>query len=882
MLKGLLPLERHFHTTSRAAKVSRLIEIGEKWKEKTLKGTPSLFRDDANKNIYILSMFPYPSGILHIGHLRVYAISDSLNRFYQQKGYNVIHPMGWDAFGLPAENAAIERNIDPSVWTAHNIEKMKSQMGNMLANFNWERELTTCHPDYYKFTQLIFLKLFKNGLAYQKESEINWDPIDKTVLANEQVDSQGKSWRSGAIVEKKLLKQWFLGITNFAHDLRSDLKALKNWPSKVKAMQNNWIGESAGSDIMFETNDPQFNFIKVFTTRAETLFSVEYLALSLGHPIVKKRASSSSAFEAQVESAQALDEDSKKGFLIPDITAFNPLTKKKIPVYVASYVLDNYGHGAVMGCPAHDDRDFLFWKENNGESPIIPCLAPYPSTTQSNELPFISQEAVMSKGTGEYEGLFSTEARIRITNKLQGMSLGENVILYKLRDWLISRQRYWGTPIPIVHCDHCGPVPVPESELPVVLPEVKGLNSKGNPLSQIPEFVNTKCPSCGEPAKRETDTMDTFMDSSWYFFRFLDPNNDKLPFSYDKATKNMPVDLYIGGVEHAILHLLYSRFISKFLASIGMWDGTQLKNEPFKRLVTQGMVHGKTFVNPQSGRFLKPDEIECTSDSEKPFLIKGTEIEPKISHEKMSKSKYNGADFNECIAKHGPDATRAHILFQAPIEDVLNWDENKIIGVERWLLKTMTLASSISQKGSFKLEYQIPSDLNQAEAMFHNAIQKLLSSITNSFERYLSLNTVISDYMKLTNLLDGAMRNGQVREEMLMLNLKKLATVMYPVVPSVSEELTEIINKSQNWEWNQYKWISVEPTMESKEKSFQIVVNGRMKFMHVADKDFIKGNRDVILSQLMALPEGKKYLSNKRIKKLIMKNNVISFILDKK
>lgn len=882
MLAEVGCFRRHIAIRAYASnKVPKLVQLGEKWKETTLKGITPLAKDDEKKSIYVLPQFPYPSGVLHIGHLRVYAISDSLNRFYKQKGYNVLHPMGWDAFGLPAENAAIERSIDPSVWTKQNIAKMKEQMGNMLANFDWESEVTTCDPQYYKFTQTIFLKLFQHGLAYQKEAEINWDPIDNTVLANEQVDDQGRSWRSGALVQKKLLKQWFLGITKFAHDLRHDLKHLKKWPSKVKAMQRNWIGESSGSEIIFKIEGSESEQISVFTTRAETLFSVQYLALALDNAAVRKHALSDDSLQKFIKVAETLPEDSKKGFLIEGLKAYNPLTNVTIPVFVAPYVLNSYGHGAVMGCPAHDERDFAFWQENMPGSPVIPCLEPLPASSEPDKIPFTSNDAVMGAGTEEYKGLFSEEARRRITAKLHSQGQGNATIQYRLRDWLISRQRYWGTPIPIVHCDHCGTVPVPEKDLPILLPDVTGLKSKGNPLSHIPEFVNVECPSCGKPAKRETDTMDTFMDSSWYFFRYTDPKNQTLPFSYESASKRMPVDLYIGGVEHAILHLLYSRFIAKFLASIGMWDGHELQNEPFKQLVTQGMVHGKTFVDPSNGRFLKPEELEYSSIPGAPILIKGSGLEPSISYEKMSKSKYNGANMDECISKHGPDATRAHILFQAPIEDILVWDESKIIGIERWLVKILDVTNKISEKGKYDVSYKTPSDLTQAEVMFHNEVQKLLKSITESFEEYLSLNTVISDYMKLTNALDTAVKNGVVRDELLMQNLQKLVTVIYPVAPSISEESREMINLCQNWEWSQYKWPSVEPITESETKNFQIVVNGRMRFIHTAHKDFSKDGREAVISTLMKLPEGRKYLLNRKIKKFIMKNNIISFMLFK-
>lgn len=840
-----------------------------------------MLRQDRDKDIYILSMFPYPSGVLHIGHLRVYAISDALNRFYQQKGFNVLHPMGWDAFGLPAENAAIERQIDPSEWTTQNIAKMKDQMKIMLANFNWEKEITTCDPDYYKFTQMIFLKLFKHGLAYQKEAEINWDPVDKTVLANEQVDAQGRSWRSGAIVERRLLKQWFLGITKFAADLKNDLKYLKSWPSKVKSMQSNWIGQSSGAELKFTTNDSYFPEIEVFTTRAETLLSVQYVALALDHGLVVKHAATDVTLQQFIREAEALREDSKQGFLLKNVYAKNPLTSEELPVYVAPYVLKDYGNGAVMGCPAHDERDFAFWKENAPEAPVRRCLDSLPGEESSCELPFTAKDAVICATDSEYKGLFSVEARKRIVQILQTQNLGRNVTQYRLRDWLISRQRYWGTPIPIIHCSSCGPVPVPEEDLPVLLPKVTGLKAKGNPLSQMPDFVNVKCPTCKGDAKRETDTMDTFMDSSWYYFRFTDPHNKKEPFDFQKATDLLPVDLYIGGVEHAILHLLYSRFIAKFLGSIDMWDGKLLKNEPFKRLVTQGMVHGKTFIDPENGRFLKPSELKHTSNPEEPVVIKASGSKPLIKYEKMSKSKYNGANFNECISKHGPDATRAHILFQAPIEDVLNWEESKIVGIERWLLKVLSLTSTIANRGKFNVRYVTPSDLTEEEAKLHSTVQKLVKSISESYEVYISLNTVISDYMKLTNALDTAAKNGLVRDELLMHNLKKLVAIIYPVAPSISEEATEVINKTQDWDWNQYTWPLCEPVVEPSSLKYQIVVNGRMRFMFTAEKDFGKSEPTLIISRLLSVPEGRKYLRDRKIKKFISRNNIISFMFHK-
>ncbi|EDO18732.1 hypothetical protein Kpol_1055p89, partial [Vanderwaltozyma polyspora DSM 70294] len=717
---------------------SNLVNVGKKWENK-VRDCVELKNDSSSKDIYVLSMFPYPSGTLHLGHLRVYVISDVLNRFYKLNGYNVLHPMGWDSFGLPAENAAIERRINPADWTIQNISKMKDQMKCMLANFDWDRELSTSSPEYYKFTQWIFLQLFKQGLAYRKEAEINWDPIDQTVLANEQVDAEGRSWRSGAIVEKKLLKQWFLGITKFEKQLNHDLNSLTNWPTKVKAMQKHWLGESHGTDIIFKLNGEHLNSVEIFTTRAETIFTVQFLALSLNHEITKYFSEKDSNLKQFL--GKTFLEDSKEGYRINELYAINPITKEKIPVFVAPYVLDTYGHGAVMGCPAHDERDREFWLTLGNKHIKEPCYG-MPLDNADLKSNGNSKSGEMNATTSEFQGMSFKSCRQEITSKLSTLGLGKTAVKYKLRDWLISRQRYWGTPIPIVHCSDCGPVPVPEDQLPILLPKVPTLTKKGNPLADVPEFVNTKCPSCGNAAKRETDTMDTFIDSSWYYFRFTDPTNAKLPFSKENVNRYMPVDLYIGGVEHAILHLLYSRFIAKALGTAGFWDGASVNYEPFKKLITQGMVHGKTYKDPNNGRFLKPDEIEIVENSKNSVIIKSTGEEPDVSFEKMSKSKYNGIDPTKFIAKHGPDATRAHILFQAPIENILNWDSQKIVGIERWLNKLINLTNQITALASFDEKFSTPDVLSGPNAKFHNEFQTLVHSITISFKDNISLNTV--------------------------------------------------------------------------------------------------------------------------------------------
>ncbi|KAK0101198.1 Leucyl-tRNA synthetase, mitochondrial [Cadophora gregata] len=652
---------------------------------------------------YVLPMFPYPSGNLHLGHLRVYTISDVLARFHRMQGFEVTHPIGWDAFGLPAENAAIERGIEPATWTKQNIQKMKSQLEAMNGEWDWEREFATCDPTFYKHTQQLFLLLHKAGLAYQAESLVNYDPVDKTVLANEQVDSNGCSWRSGAKVEKKMLKQWFFKISEYRQELLDGLKELEKngaWPERVLSMQKNWLGKSTGARIKFPVvayDQQTHSDIEVFTTRPDTLYGVQYVALAATHPIVQSLAKADVELQAFLDTIPALPLDSKVGYLLPNVRALNPLayeestpdaTKASLPIYVAPYVLGDYGDGAVMGVPGHDTRDHAFWKHNRYDDPVrfVVSQSPDEATSVLQTSPFI-HHGHLTKQSGSHAGLKTADATNSIVNLLKSKNLGSEAETWRLRDWLVSRQRYWGTPIPIIHCGSCGPVPVPDDQLPVKLPVVDShwANGKtGNPLEHAHEWVNTPCPQCGEAAKRDTDTMDTFVDSSWYFMRFPDPKNSNSPFSAEAANANLPVDLYIGGVEHAILHLLYSRFISKFMATTPFWpNGAKSLGEPFKKLLAQGMVHGKTYSDPSTGRFLKPDEVDLT-DPSKP-LITATNETPNVSFEKMSKSKYNGVDPGTCMAKYGADATRAHILFQAPVSEVLEWDEEKIAGVTRWL-----------------------------------------------------------------------------------------------------------------------------------------------------------------------------------------------------
>lgn len=807
-------------------------------------------------------MFPYPSGDLHLGHLRVYTISDVLARFYRMSGFEVIHPIGWDAFGLPAENAAIDRGIDPKTWTKKNIDNMKTQLENMNGNWDWDREFATCDPSFYKHTQRLFTLLHKKGLAYQAESLVNYDPIDQTVLANEQVDVNGYSWRSGAKVEKRTLKQWFLRISEYRQELLDGLKLLKKenlWPRRVLAMQENWLGKSSGARVKFSivANDSKsYPSIDVFTTRLDTLFGVQFLALAPTHPMVENLARTNSKLQAFLDSVPNLPPDSKVGYELSGFNAINPLSYQKsipesckdhLPIFVAPYVLGDYGYGAVMGVPGHDARDYTFWQHNRSTEPVrcVITKALSHSTTPSKEFPFIHHGFLTNK-CGPYSNMSTAEATEKILAVLLSTGHGSSVENWKLRDWLVSRQRYWGTPIPIVHCNKCGPIAVPDDELPVELPSVAahwGNKETGNPLENAFDWVNTKCPSCGSPAKRETDTMDTFVDSSWYFLRFLDPSNATDFLSLATAMKNIPVDIYVGGIEHAILHLLYARFIFKFISDTFLKSSViDTSREPFKVLLAQGMVHGKTYTDPRSGQFLKPSEVDL-SDMGKPVMASGQIA--NVSFEKMSKSKYNGVDPNICREKYGTDALRAHILFQAPITEILEWHEDKIVGVVRWLRRLYDFINcergTWSRVNSFwNKHHHCAKDLlteaiqnlemNKAEANPHKdidnsrerdeffgntilplksdlesikelwrGVQGTIVKVTNSYDKTHALNTVVSDLMTLTNTIIespcGKKGADKILSEQITVNqificwsLRELIKMMAPITPAFAEE----------------------------------------------------------------------------------------------
>ncbi|OAA66135.1 leucyl-tRNA synthetase [Cordyceps fumosorosea ARSEF 2679] len=875
---------------------------------------------------YVLPMFPYPSGTLHLGHLRVYAIADVITRYNELKGHDVLLPMGWDAFGLPAENAALERGVPPAGWTQSNIAKMKEQLGLMNGSWDWSNELASCDPDFYKHTQKLFLMLYEKGLAYQAEAEVNYDPVDKTVLANEQVDSNGCSWRSGAKVEKKLLKQWFLRISDYREDLLRELDTLSKdnaWPEHVLTQQRNWLGKSTGALIKFPImalGQDLGAAIEVFTTRPDTLFGVQYIALAASHPVVKQLSEADPELCAFLDTLPALPPDSKVGYVLPQLRAINPLaynddtpdaTKASLPVFVAPYVLGDYGEGAVMGVPGHDVRDHAFWKTHNSEQPVRYVIAESPdeSTAVISTEPFV-EHGFMTEHSGPFKGKSSKDAVEILVNMLKAADLATPVEKWRLRDWLISRQRYWGAPIPIIHCDSCGSVPVPETDLPVKLPNVEKhwqAGKAGNALESSPEFFNTECPKCKGPARRDTDTMDTFVDSSWYFARFADPHNSKELFSPESA-KTLPVDIYIGGVEHAILHLLYSRFIFKFLAGTSLMpeytEETAGRAEPFKRLITQGMVHGKTFIDPTNGRFLKPNEIDLSDVTQPKVVATGSPAE--VRYEKMSKSKHNGVDPTEFIAKYGADATRAHMLFQAPVADELKWDESKISGVTRWLQRLHDTAVKVGSASATPTEAALDylqskqgstSKLSKGETKQLNAdillwreTQRIIGNITRAYEQVYALNIIVSDLMTLTNALAGAKNASAIIQWHVADTITRL---MAPVVPAVAEECWSVLRPFAGSLFKSASFPEADGSLEVLKPQSQtsvIQINGKVRgnLELPAPEGALAGDalKDWMVEQILATEEGRAKFGQgqydiRRAKRAIAVSNggLINFVM---
>ncbi|KEF43529.1 MAG: leucyl-tRNA synthetase [Cyanobium sp. CACIAM 14] len=756
----------------------------------------------ADDGYYALSMFPYPSGSLHMGHVRNYVITDVIARAARLRGKRVLHPMGWDAFGLPAENAAIERGVDPGDWTDRNIAQMRTQLKRLGLSIDWDREVTTCHADYYRWTQWLFLQFLDAGLAYRKEATVNWDPVDQTVLANEQVDADGRSWRSGAQVEKRRLRQWFLKITAYADALLDDLPSLQGWPERVRTMQANWIGRSLGAELIFPVETPagagspaqagEAAAITVFTTRPDTVCGATYLVLAPEHPLVERLTSddcrlSVTAFRdlvsRQSDQERTAEDRPKRGVPI-GAKVRNPANGESIPVWIGDYVLAEYGTGAVMGVPAHDQRDFQFARQYG--LPVRQVVIPESSDPHDFEGRAWTEAGVLIN-SGRFDGLGSAEARTRITAAAEAEGWGRGRVQYRLRDWLISRQRYWGCPIPVIHCGSCGVQPVPEDQLPVELPRDVALSGKGGtPLARLESWMHVPCPSCGGPAQRETDTMDTFMCSSWYFLRYSDPHNIRRPFDRAAVDRWLPVDQYVGGIEHAILHLLYSRFFTKVLRDRGLLGFS----EPFARLLTQGMVQGITYRSPSSGRYVPPAEVSDPDDPRDPHS--GEVLE--VFYEKMSKSKHNGVDPAVVIDRYGADTARMFILFKAPPEKDLEWDDADVEGQYRFLQRLWRLVEGAHGRG-LRLTGEPggwagaidPAALSDGEKELRRAVHTAIVAISEDLEGELQFNTAVSELMKLSNALtahlDGAC------DAVACEALGTLLILLAPFAPHLAEEL---------------------------------------------------------------------------------------------
>jgi leucyl-tRNA synthetase len=788
------------------------------WENRQLYKTDT---SSAKPKYYALSMFPYPSGNLHMGHVRNYVITDVLARQKRMQGHRVLHPMGWDAFGLPAENAAIERNIHPATWTYQNIAHMRTQLKKLGLSIDWDREVATCSPEYYRWTQWIFLKFFQAGLAYQKEGSVNWDPIDQTVLANEQVDGEGKSWRSGAIVEKKLLKQWYFKITDYAEQLLGDLSQLEGWPEKVRLMQTNWIGKSVGADLEFPIENSNEK-IAVFTTRPDTVYGVSYVVLAPEHPLTNQvtttaQKSAVDAFIAEVQSQTDIDrtaEDKPKRGVFTGAMALNPFTGKTVPIWIADYVLYSYGTGAVMGVPAHDTRDFQFATQY--QLPINQVIVGEDGNT-ALQAAYTDQGKMIN--SGQFDGLESLQAKQDIIKYADQQGYGRAKVQFKLRDWLISRQRYWGAPIPIIHCAKCGAVPVPMSDLPVRLPEdVEFTGKGGNPLGQLAAWVNVPCPSCGIPARRETDTMDTFVDSSWYFLRYPDARNDQAIFDPEIANDWMAVDQYVGGVEHAVLHLLYARFFTKVIRDAGGDGSKKFLNfdEPFKRLLTQGMVQSTTYKNPLTGKYIPPANVADPSNPQDPDT--GDALE--LSFEKMSKSKYNGVDPEDVLAKYGADTARMFVLFKAPPEKDLEWNEADVEGQSRFLGRVWRLVAGYDLSKAV-----VTGEMSKEEKNLRRSIHIAIQAITEDLSGAYQFNTAISELMKLSNALtDAKLPESSVYAE----GIKTLMLLAAPFAPHMAEELWQ--QAGQSGSIHEQPWpITDVAALVADEITIAIQVMGKMR-----------------------------------------------------
>ncbi|MBS1191349.1 MAG: leucyl-tRNA synthetase [Rhodocyclaceae bacterium] len=832
--------------------------------------------DATRPKYYCLSMFPYPSGKLHMGHVRNYTIGDVLSRFHAMQGYNVLQPMGWDAFGMPAENAALQNNVPPAAWTYQNIEYMKKQLKSLGLSIDWEREVATCRPDYYRWEQWLFTRLFEKGLVYKKLGTVNWDPVDHTVLANEQV-IDGRGWRSGALVEKREIPMYYMKITAYAEELLNELDNLTGWPEQVRLMQKNWIGKSVGVRFAFPYElDGKEEKLWVFTTRADTIMGVTFCAVAAEHPLATRAAQGNPELAAFIEECKKggvaeadLATMEKKG-MPTGIFVTHPLTGEKVEVWVGNYVLMGYGEGAVMAVPAHDERDFAFAKKYN--LPIRQVIAAEGETFSLDGWQewYGDKTKGVCINSGKYDGLAYDAAVDAIAADLAARNLGEKKVQFRLRDWGISRQRYWGCPIPIIHCADCGDVPVPDDQLPVVLPENVEITGAGSPLARMPEFYETTCPKCGKPARRETDTMDTFVESSWYFLRYACPDNDKA--MVDERVGYWckgGIDQYIGGIEHAILHLLYSRFFTKLMRDVGLIGDL---GEPFANLLTQGMVVAPTFYRDLEGgkkQWINPADVDVTTDERgrpvgatlkadgQPVVIGGTE--------KMSKSKNNGVDPQALIDQYGADTARLFIMFASPPDQSLEWSDAGVDGAFRFLRRLWKSVYDHVQAGAVAA-CTTSDGLPAPQADLRRKLHQTMQKVADDYGRRKQFNTAIAAVMELLNAYDKADLSSDAGRALAQEVLEGVSLLLFPIAPHLCQALYAELRPGQDA--GRQAFPKADPAaLKQDEIELMVQVNGKLRgSIRIA----AEADKAAIEAAALACEGAQKFMEGKPPKKVVV------------
>ncbi|SEO96051.1 leucyl-tRNA synthetase [Rhodospirillales bacterium URHD0017] len=827
--------------------------------------------DKARPKYYVLEMFPYPSGRIHIGHVRNYTQGDVIARYKRARGFNVLHPMGWDAFGLPAENAAMENKVHPKIWTYKNIAAMKKQLKSIGLSLDWSRELASCDPSYYRHQQKMFLDFWKAGLAYRKEAWVNWDPVDNTVLANEQV-IEGKGWRTGAPVERRKLTQWNLKITHFADELLERLDTLHRWPDKVRLMQANWIGKSRGAQVLWQLTDASGadrGKLEIFTTRPDTLYGASFAALSAEHPLVAELADKDPGLQRFIAecrktgtAAAEIETAEKIGYKLPLLARHPLIPGMTLPVYAANFVLMEYGTGAIFGCPGHDERDHEFATKYG--LPIIPVVMPEGADAKSFSVaaePYVEDGVIINSDF--LDGLTVEDAKIKIIERLEKMGVGKGTTQYRLRDWLVSRQRYWGAPIPAIHCEKCGLVPVPEKDLPVELPEDVEFDKPGNPLDRHPTWKHVTCPQCGGPGRRETDTLDTFIDSSWYFDRFTSPHVETEPFDREEHDYWMPVDQYIGGIEHAILHLLYSRFWTRAMREVQM---TSL-DEPFDGLFTQGMVCHETY-RAADGAWLLPEEVERTSNGGVVRISDKTPVEVGRS-EKMSKSKKNVVDPDQIIHDYGADTARWFMLSDSPPERDLEWTEAGVTGAWRFQQRLFRIASEaladLPAAGTAK-----PATFSEAATTLRRAAHKTIAGVSTDIEAF-HFNKAVARLYELASAIDGLKSKDAADKWAKREALEIFVRLTGPMTPHLAEELWQTLGHKSLLADSPWP-LAEDALLVDDTVTVAVQLNGKLRGTLQLPKDVAKDEAE---KAALALPELARGLDGKTPKRVIVVPNRI-------